>query len=61
AAGLEPLQGHGIRIGSLTLDYLLRGMPFDVTEGQGSMGRGLVSLYLRKHAVIIVPYIQAVP
>ncbi|CAA7262997.1 unnamed protein product [Cyclocybe aegerita] len=31
AAGLEPLQGHGIRIGS-TLEYLLRGIPFDVMK-----------------------------
>ena len=29
AAGLKPLQGHGIRIGS-TLEYLLRGIPFDI-------------------------------
>src|ERR1019366_3077743 len=31
AAGREPLQGHGIRIGS-TLEYLLRGVPFDVMK-----------------------------
>jgi hypothetical protein len=34
AAGLEPLQGHGIRIGS-TLEYLLRGVPFDVMKTKG--------------------------
>ena len=36
-AGLEPLQAHGIRIGS-TFEYLLQGMPFDVmkTKGQGA-------------------------
>ncbi|CAA7265210.1 unnamed protein product [Cyclocybe aegerita] len=33
AAGLEPLQGHGIRIGS-TLEYLLRGIPFDVMKAK---------------------------
>jgi len=33
-AGLEPLQGHGIRIGS-TLEYLLCGMPFDVMKVKG--------------------------
>jgi len=31
AAGLDPLQGHGIRIGA-TLEYLLCGMPFDVMK-----------------------------
>jgi hypothetical protein len=33
-ASLEPLQGHGIRIGS-TLEYLLRGMPFDIMKVKG--------------------------
>lgn len=33
-AGLESLQGHGIRIGS-TLEYLLQGMPFDVMKAKG--------------------------
>ena len=34
AAGLDPLQGHSIRIGS-TLKYLLRGMPFDIMKVKG--------------------------
>jgi hypothetical protein len=34
AANLEPLQGHGIRIGS-TLEYLLRDVPFNVMKVQG--------------------------
>ena len=34
ATGLEPLQGHGIRIGS-TLEYLLRGVPFNVMKTKG--------------------------
>ena len=34
AAGLEPLQGHGLRIGS-TLEYLLRGVPFDIMKAKG--------------------------
>ncbi|KAF8150251.1 hypothetical protein B0H34DRAFT_802337 [Crassisporium funariophilum] len=34
AANLDPLQGHGIRIG-LTLEHLLRGMPFDVMKAKG--------------------------
>ena len=60
AAGLEPLQGHGIRIG-LTLEYLLRGVPFDVMKAKGRWAGDSFLLYLRKHAVIIAPYIQAVP
>lgn len=60
AAGLDPLQGHGIRIGS-TLEYLLRGMPFDVMKAKGRWASDSFLLYLRKHAVIIAPYIQASP
>ena len=57
-AGLEPLQGHGIRIGS-TLEYLLRGVPFNVMQSKGRWAGDSFQLYLRKHAVIIAPYIQA--
>ncbi|KAH9007456.1 hypothetical protein EDB83DRAFT_2597184 [Lactarius deliciosus] len=60
AAGLEPLQGHGIRIGS-TLEYLLRGVPFDVVKAKGRWAGDSFALYLRKHVVIIAPYIQAIP
>jgi hypothetical protein len=60
AAGLEPLQGHGIRIGS-TLEYLLRGVPFDVMKAEGRWAGDSFQLYLRKHAVVIAPYIQAAP
>ena len=60
AAGLEPLQGHGIRIGS-TLEYLLRGVPFDVMKAKGHWAGDSFQLYLRKHAVVIAPYIQAAP
>jgi hypothetical protein len=60
AANLEPLQGHGIRIGS-TLEYLLRGMPFDVMKAKGHWAGDSFQLYLRKHAVVIAPYIQATP
>jgi len=37
AVGEDPLQGHGIRIGS-TLEYLLRGVPFD-GEGPRALGQ----------------------
>lgn len=60
AAGLEPLQGHGIQIGSM-LEYLLRGVPFDIMKAKGRWARNSFLIYLRKHAVIMAPYIQAVP
>lgn len=60
AAGLDPLQGHGIRIGA-TLEYLLRGIPFDVMKVKGCWASDAFLLYLRKHAQILAPYMQAVP
>jgi hypothetical protein len=58
--GLSHLKGHGIRIGS-TLEYLLRGVPFDVMKAMGRwMGEAFL-LYLRQHAVIMAPYMQAHP
>ncbi|KAJ7502063.1 hypothetical protein B0H11DRAFT_2223961 [Mycena galericulata] len=60
AAKLEPLQDHGIRIGS-TLFYLLRGTPFDVVKTIGRWASDAFSLYLRKHAQIMAPYMQANP
>lgn len=60
AAKLEPLQGHGIRIGS-TLLYLLRGTPFDVVRTIGRWASDAFLLYLRKHAQIMAPYMQANP
>ena len=59
-AGLELLQGHGIQIGS-TVRYLLRGVPFDVMKAKGRWVGDSFQLYLRKHAIVIAPYIQAVP
>jgi hypothetical protein len=58
AAGLELLQGHGIRIGS-TLKYLLHSVPFDMMKVQGQWAGDSFLLYLWKHAVVIAPYIQA--
>jgi hypothetical protein len=60
SAKLNPLQGHGIRIGA-TLEYLLRGMPFDVMKVKGRWASDAFTLYLTKHAQILAPYIQAVP
>jgi hypothetical protein len=58
--GLESLKGHGIRIGG-TLEYLLRGVPFDVVKSIGRWSSEAFLLYLRQHAVIIAPYIQGTP
>ncbi|KAJ7753907.1 hypothetical protein DFH07DRAFT_744124 [Mycena maculata] len=52
AAKLDPLQGHGIRIGA-TLFYLLRGTPFDVVKTIGRWASDAFLLYLRKHAQIM--------
>ena len=58
--GIEPLKGHSIRI-SVTLEYLLRGVPFDVIKSIGCWSSEAFLLYLRQHAVIIAPYIQGTP
>ena len=60
AAGLDPRQGHGIRIGS-TLEYLLRGTPFEVMKVKGCWASDAFLVYLTKHAQILAPYMQAVP
>uniref|UniRef100_A0A0W0FHW3 Tyr recombinase domain-containing protein n=1 Tax=Moniliophthora roreri TaxID=221103 RepID=A0A0W0FHW3_MONRR len=57
AKGLEPLQGHGIRIGA-TLEYLLRGVPFDVVKSTFRWKSDAFLTYLRKHAEIMAPYMQ---
>lgn len=56
-AGLEPRQGHGIRIGA-TLEYLLRGVPFDVMKVKGRWASDAFEKYLTKHAQILAPYMQ---
>jgi hypothetical protein len=59
-AGLEPLQGHGIRIGA-TLFYLLLGMPIEAMKVMGRWSSDAFLRYLRKHAQILTPLIQANP
>lgn len=59
-AGLPLLQGHGIRIGG-TLEHLLRGLPFEVVKVIGRWSSDAFAIYLRKHAVIVAPYIQDHP
>ena len=60
ALQIEDIKGHGIRIGAI-LEYLLRGVPFDVVKSIGRWSSEAFLLYLRQHAVIIAPYIQGTP
>lgn len=60
AANLEPLQGHGIHIGA-TLEYLIRGVPFEVMKAIGWWSSDAFYSYLSKHEQILVLYLQAVP
>jgi len=60
AGGLNPLQGHGIRIGT-TLEYLLCNIPFDVVKTMGRWVSNAFQLYLCKHAQILALYLQATP
>jgi hypothetical protein len=59
-AGLGNLKGHGLRIGG-TLEYLLRGIPFDVVKSMGRWSSEAFTVYLRKHALILAPYLQGSP
>ena len=54
---LEPLQGHGLRIGG-TLKYLLRGVPFEAVKVLGRWSGDSFLRYLRRHALIMAPYLQ---
>lgn len=56
-ARLGNLKGHGLRIGG-TLEYLLRGVPFDVVKSMGRWSSEAFTMYLRKHALILAPYLQ---
>ena len=60
AAGLEPLQGHSIRI-STTLFYILQGTPMEAVKVMGRWSSNAFLQYLWKHAQILTPYIQADP
>ncbi|KIJ43479.1 hypothetical protein M422DRAFT_30918 [Sphaerobolus stellatus SS14] len=59
-AGLPKLHFHGLRIGSV-LEYLLRGTPFEAVKTMGRWSSDSFTLYLRKHAVVLAPYIQNSP
>jgi hypothetical protein len=59
-AGRPNKHGHSIRIGA-TLEYLLRGVPFEAMKSIGRWSSDSFSRYLRKHAQILAPYVQANP
>lgn len=59
-AQLPHLTGHCIRIGS-TLEYLLRGTPFDVVKLIGRWSSNSFTLYLCKHAQILARFMQKTP
>jgi hypothetical protein len=60
ANNLPIFEGHGLRIGG-TLEYLLRGIPFNVVQSMGRWKSDAFQLYLREHAQILAPYLQANP
>ncbi|KIJ08169.1 hypothetical protein PAXINDRAFT_18670, partial [Paxillus involutus ATCC 200175] len=60
AAGLEPLQGHGMRIGG-TLEYLMRNVSFETVKAKGCWKSDAFQLYLRKHAQILAIHMQKHP
>lgn len=60
AAKQPDLKGHGLRIGG-TLEYLLCGVPFDVVKAMGRWSSDTFASYLREHATVLAPYIQASP
>lgn len=60
ANNLPSFEGHGLRIGG-TLEYLLRGIPFDVVQSMGRWKSDAFQLYLREHAQILAPYLQSNP
>lgn len=59
-AGLPYITGHSLRIGS-TLEYLLRGTPFDVVKLIGRWSSDAFTIYLRKHAQILARFMQHSP
>ena len=60
AVKLQRLPGHSICIGS-TLEYLLRGLPFDVVKVKGHWNSNAFHQYLRDHAKVLALYMQVAP
>ncbi|KAI0631347.1 DNA breaking-rejoining enzyme [Trametes polyzona] len=55
--GIGDLSGHSFRIGG-TLEYLLRGVSFEAVKAIGRWKSDAFTLYLRKHAQVLAPYLQ---
>jgi len=55
--GLLDLKGHSLHIGG-TLHYLLQGTPFNVIKTMGRWSSDSFTLYLRRHALILAPYLH---
>lgn len=55
AAGIDVLPGHDIGI---TLEYLLRGLTFEVVKAKGRWNSESFLLYLRRHSEILASYMQ---
>ncbi|KAF8873423.1 hypothetical protein BD779DRAFT_1679201 [Infundibulicybe gibba] len=55
--GQPKLKGHGLRIGG-TLEYLLRGVDFEVVKSLGRWQGNSFLKYLRRHTQITAQYIQ---
>ncbi|EGO19220.1 hypothetical protein SERLADRAFT_374499 [Serpula lacrymans var. lacrymans S7.9] len=60
AQNLPHFSGHSLRIGA-TLEYLLRGVPFEVMKAKGRWKSNAFLIYLRRYAQILAPYIQDKP
>jgi hypothetical protein len=59
--GVEAPHGHSFRIGH-TLELLLRdGMTFEMVKAKGRWSGDSFKRYLREHALVLAPYIQAHP
>jgi hypothetical protein len=58
--GVPQQHGHGLRIGN-TLELLLRGLSFEAVKAKGRWSGDSFKQYLRDHAMILAPYIQADP
>ena len=57
AKKLPKLTSHSIHVG-FTLEYLLRGIPFNIVKAKGHWQSEAFKGYLRKHAQIMAPYMQ---
>jgi hypothetical protein len=60
AAKSTPLQGHSIRIGG-TLEYLICGLLFETGKAKGQWASDAFASYLRCHAQVMAPHMQAHP